>query len=96
MAVSSTPKSVAVIQSCYVPWKGYFDIINSVDEFILYDDCQYTRQDWRNRNRVKTARGTRWLTIPVSVFAGVALVTAFTGHPGVHLLTGGLDRKSVV
>ena len=60
-------KSLAVIQSCYVPWKGYFDIVNSVDEFVLYDDCQYTRQDWRNRNRVKTARGTRWLTIPVRV-----------------------------
>jgi hypothetical protein len=66
-AVSNMAKSVAIIQSCYVPWKGYFDIINSVDEFILYDDCQYTRQDWRNRNRVKTPRGTRWLTIPVRV-----------------------------
>jgi len=60
-------KRVAIVQSCYVPWKGYFDLVNSVDEFILYDDCQYTRQDWRNRNRIKTPRGTRWLTIPVSV-----------------------------
>ncbi len=60
-------KRVAILQSCYIPWKGYFDLINSVDEFILYDDCQYTRQDWRNRNRVKTANGTRWLTIPVQV-----------------------------
>ena len=60
-------KRVAIVQSCYIPWKGYFDLVNSVDEFILYDDCQYTRQDWRNRNRIKTPRGTRWLTIPVTV-----------------------------
>jgi hypothetical protein len=60
-------KKVAILQSCYIPWKGYFDIINAVDEFILFDDCQYTRQDWRNRNRIKTARGTRWLTVPVRV-----------------------------
>jgi hypothetical protein len=60
-------KRVAILQSCYVPWKGYFDLINSVDEFVLYDEVQYTRQDWRNRNRIKTAKGTRWLTIPVTV-----------------------------
>jgi WbqC-like protein family len=60
-----TRKTVAIVQSCYVPWKGYFDLINSVNEFILYDDRQFTRRDWRNRNRIKTAQGTRWLTIPV-------------------------------
>ena len=60
-------KRVAILQSNYIPWKGYFDLINSVDEFVLYDDCQYTRQDWRNRNRIKTPNGTRWLTIPVTV-----------------------------
>jgi hypothetical protein len=58
-------KSVAIVQSCYIPWKGYFDLIASVDEFILYDDRQFTRRDWRNRNRIKTPQGTRWLTIPV-------------------------------
>ena len=62
--VSSTSKSVAVIQSCYVPWKGYFDIIGRVDLFIFHDDLQYTKDDWRNRNRIKTARGLEWLTIP--------------------------------
>ena len=46
-------KKVAIIQSNYIPWKGYFDIINQVDEFILYDDVQYTRRDWRNRNKIK-------------------------------------------
>lgn len=60
-------KRVAILQSCYIPWKGYFDLINSVDEFVLYDEVQYTRQDWRNRNRIKTASGTRWLTIPVTI-----------------------------
>src|SRR5208283_1807000 len=60
-------KSLAAIQSNYIPWKGYFDIINRVDEFMLYDDAQYTRRDWRNRNKIKTPRGLRWLTIPVRV-----------------------------
>lgn len=53
------------MQSNYVPWKGYFDLINKVDEFILFDDVQYTRRDWRNRNRIKTAHGSTWLSIPV-------------------------------
>lgn len=57
-------KTVAVIQSNYIPWKGYFDLINIADELILYDDVQYTRRDWRNRNRIKTPGGTQWLTIP--------------------------------
>jgi hypothetical protein len=66
--VTSKPeKKVAVVQSNYIPWKGYFDLINLVDEFILYDDMQYTRRDWRNRNIIKTPRGPIWLTIPVEV-----------------------------
>ena len=63
----STAKKVAIVQSNYIPWKGYFDIINSVDEFILFDDMQYTRRDWRNRNRIKTQKGVEWLTIPIEV-----------------------------
>jgi hypothetical protein len=62
-----SPKAVAIVQSSYIPWKGYFDLIDSVDEFIVYDDQQYTRRDWRNRNRVKTPQGTAWLSIPVKV-----------------------------
>ena len=58
-------KRVAVLQSNYVPWKGYFDLISSVDEFVFYDDMQYTRRDWRNRNRIKTPTGLQWLTVPV-------------------------------
>jgi hypothetical protein len=60
-------KTVAIVQSNYIPWKGYFDLIRSADEFVLYDDAQYTRRDWRNRNRIKTADGVQWLTIPVEV-----------------------------
>jgi hypothetical protein len=60
-------KTVAIVQSNYIPWKGYFDLIRNVDEFILFDDVQYTRRDWRNRNKIKTAQGMQWLTIPVEV-----------------------------
>lgn len=60
-------KRVAILQSNYIPWKGYFDLINSVDEFIIFDDMQFTRRDWRNRNKIKTPQGIRWLTIPVQV-----------------------------
>lgn len=59
------PRKCAILQSSYIPWKGYFDLINMVDEFILYDTVQYTRRDWRNRNKIKTPRGAQWLTIPV-------------------------------
>jgi hypothetical protein len=57
---------IAIVQSNYIPWKGYFDLMRSVDEFVLFDDVQYTRRDWRNRNRIKTPRGPAWLTIPVN------------------------------
>ena len=60
-------KKVAILQSNYIPWKGYFDLIGAVDEFILYDDMQYTRRDWRNRNQIKTPQGVQWLTVPVRV-----------------------------
>ncbi|MBD3362743.1 hypothetical protein GF362_03420 [Candidatus Dojkabacteria bacterium] len=60
-------KVVAIMQSNYVPWKGYFDMINMVDEFILFDSVQYVKRTWRNRNRIKTPNGLQWLTIPVKV-----------------------------
>lgn len=58
-------KRVAIVQSNYIPWRGYFDLIQSVDVFVLYDTVQYTVRDWRNRNRIKTRHGLKWLTIPV-------------------------------
>jgi hypothetical protein len=56
---------VVVNQSNYVPWKGYFDLIHDADLFVFYDDLQFTKNDWRNRNKLKTAAGVTWLTIPV-------------------------------
>ncbi len=60
-----TEKRIFITQSNYIPWKGYFDSINRVDEFVFYDDVQYTRRDWRNRQKIKTADGLQWLSIPV-------------------------------
>ncbi|MEP0263898.1 WbqC family protein [Dokdonia sp.] len=62
-------KSLFVIQSNYIPWKGYFDAINSVDTVVIYDEMQYTKNDWRNRNIIKTQTGLQWLTMPIS-FSG--------------------------
>lgn len=56
---------VAAVQSCYVPWLGYFELISKCDLFILLDDVQFTRRDWRNRNKIRTKQGDRWLTIPL-------------------------------
>ena len=56
---------VGIIQSNYIPWRGYFDFIRECDVFVLYDDIQYTKGDWRNRNKIKTPQGLRWLTVPV-------------------------------
>jgi hypothetical protein len=60
-----TRKRVAIVQSSYIAWKGYFDLIRAVDEFILLDEVQFTRRDWRSRNRIKTKDGLHWLSIPV-------------------------------
>lgn len=57
-------KKVVVLQSNYLPWKGYFDLISRADVFIFYDDVQFTKNDWRNRNKIKTPRGPEWISIP--------------------------------
>ena len=56
---------VAINQSNYIPWKGYFDLIHDVDLFVFFDDVQYTNRDWRNRNKIKSPNGLFWLSIPV-------------------------------
>ena len=56
---------VGMVQSNYIPWRGYFDFIDDCDLFVFYDDVQYTHKDWRNRNRIKTADGLAWLSVPV-------------------------------
>jgi hypothetical protein len=60
-------KKIAIVQSNYIPWKGYFDLMNMADEFVLYDHVQFTKRDWRNRNMIKTPSGPQWITIPVEV-----------------------------
>ena len=57
---------IAISQSNYLPWRGYFDLIKNVDEFIFFDEVQYTRRDWRNRNLIRMNNEKKWLTIPVS------------------------------
>jgi hypothetical protein len=54
-----------ILQPSYIPWRGYFDQINKADIFVFYDDVQYDKHGWRNRNQIKTANGKQWLTIPV-------------------------------
>ena len=83
---------VGIIQSCYIPWRGYFDFIASVDAFVFHDDIQYTKRDWRNRNKLRTAKGTEWLSVPVSYKSTDQLICATpidygTPWPQKHLRT---------
>lgn len=57
--------NVVILQPSYIPWRGYFDQVRRADLFIFYDDVQYDKHGWRNRNQIKTAQGKQWLTIPV-------------------------------
>jgi hypothetical protein len=66
---------IAAIQSSFIPWRGYFDFIASVDVFVFLDDVQYTARDWRNRNKIKTPKGVEWVTVPV-VYAGRNLLVS--------------------
>lgn len=56
---------ICIIQSCYIPWKGFFDLIGRCDEYVIFDSAQYVKRHWHNRNRIKTVNGVEWLTIPV-------------------------------
>ena len=58
-------RTAVIVQSNYIPWKGYFELIRQADAVVLYDVVQFTAGDWRNRNRIQTPRGPAWLTIPV-------------------------------
>ena len=57
--------NVVILQPSYIPWRGYFDQIAKADIFVFYDDVQYDKHGWRNRNRIKNHQGGQWLTIPV-------------------------------
>jgi hypothetical protein len=65
---------VGIIQSDYIPWRGYYDFIDDVDLFVCYDDVQYTRRDWRSRNRIKTPDGLQWLIVPVRHYKRTQLI----------------------
>jgi hypothetical protein len=56
---------IAILQSNYLPWTGVFKLINSVDKFVFYDNVQFTKQDWRTRNRIKTDNENLWLSVPI-------------------------------
>jgi WbqC-like protein len=73
---------LAVLQPGYLPWLGFFDQMNRADVFVLYDDVQYTRSDWRNRNRVKGPAGPVWLTVPVQRQFGQTIRDALVDNRG--------------
>jgi len=56
---------IAISQPTYLPWLGYFDLIDQVDVFVLLDSVQFEKQSWQQRNRIKTPTGLQWLTVPV-------------------------------
>jgi hypothetical protein len=83
-----------ILQPSYIPWRGYFDLIHRAGVFVFYDDVQYDKHGWRNRNRIKTPRGAQWLTIPVrsrGATEGLEIRDVRTnddsGWPRKHLLT---------
>lgn len=74
---------VVILQPSYIPWRGYFDQIRSADLFIFYDDVQYDKHGWRNRNQIKTVNGKQWLTIPVhtkGVTQGIPIMDVRIDH----------------
>jgi hypothetical protein len=56
---------IGILQPGYLPWLGFFEQVHRCDVFVIYDDVQYDKHGWRNRNRIKTANGVQWLTVPV-------------------------------
>jgi WbqC-like protein family len=63
--VTTPSRRVAIIQSCYIPWRGYFTVIERCQAFVFLDSVQFTRRDWRTRNAIKTSTGRLWLSVPV-------------------------------
>jgi len=73
---------VAIMQPTWLPWMGYFDLIDQVDQFVFLDTVQFSKQSWHCRNRVKTSHGSKWISLPVSArfSEGTSLDTAVV-HP---------------
>jgi WbqC-like protein family len=70
-----------ILQPSYIPWRGFFDQIRQADVFVFYDDVQYDKHGWRNRNQIKTPTGKQWLTIPVSAKGAVTEHVAINEVP---------------
>jgi WbqC-like protein family len=70
VGIALSRQTLVILQSNYIPWKGYFDLIAAADEFLIYDEAQFTKNDWRNRNRIVLNGKPHWLTIAVKT-AGV-------------------------
>jgi len=66
-------KKIAILQPSYIPWIGYFEQILNVDIFVFYDDVQYTKNDWRNRNKIKAISSGIWLTVPIQYTSKVMI-----------------------
>jgi hypothetical protein len=67
---------IGILQPGYLPWLGFFEQMYRSDVFVIYDDVQYDKEGWRNRNRIKTANGVQWLSVPVSFkFSDVPLIS---------------------
>ena len=83
LTLQQTPKKIAVIQSNYVPWVGYFAVMASVDLFVVYECVQYTKNDWRNRNQIEAPDGRRtWLSIPIRQFSATQpFMKTMVSHP---------------
>jgi len=64
-SVTYPTNRVVILQPSYLPWIGYFEQMARADQFVHLDDVQYTRRDWRNRNKIRTNEGWAWLTVPV-------------------------------
>jgi len=73
----------AIHQPHYLPWLGYLAKWAAADVFVFLDTVQYEKNGWQNRNRIKTAAGPRWLTVPVHARLGtpLGLVTVDAGQP---------------
>ena len=65
MSLGPNPSWMGLLQPAYLPWLGFFEQMLRDEVFVQYDDVQYTKKDWRNRNRIKTPEGPMWLTVPV-------------------------------
>jgi len=83
--------NVVIPQPSYIPWRGYFDQIRRADLFVFYDDIQYDKHGWRNRNQLKTHQGKQWLTIPVHTKGvtqgGLSKMYELTGqNPGLKVI----------